>query len=132
GEARPARRVDCPAGGAADRVVLLRLAEPARGTATLTDAGPAVIVLRRGGRAGRRWVERDPADVLEVHLHPRVGVVIADLVDARGVWLRRAGREAGGHPRRDADHPQHHRHRAGELLAVAHAVVEEERLERVL
>ena len=43
-----------------------------------------------------------------------------------------ARREAGRHPRRDPAHAQQQRHRAGELLAVADPVREQERLERVL
>ena len=37
-----------------------------------------------------------------------------------------AGREAGHDPRRDPDHPQHQRHRARELLAVAGSILEQE------
>ena len=42
------------------------------------------------------------------------------------------GREAGRDARGDADHAQHQRHRAGELLAVADLVLEQERRERVV
>ena len=43
-----------------------------------------------------------------------------------------ARREAHGHPGREADRPGHRRERPGELLAVAHAPVEQELLEAVV
>ena len=79
-------------------------------------AEPARLRLRRRGRG--RGIEGHPADPGEVHLDPRVGVEVAHAVLA-GVAVVGAGREARHHPRRDPDHAQHQRHRAGELLAVA-------------
>ncbi len=59
-----------------------------------------------------------------------MGVDVADLERAL-VGLPGAGCEAGDHPARDPDHPEHQPHRAGELLAVTGAVLEQERVERV-
>lgn len=81
------------------------------------------------GRLGS-GIERDPADVVEVDLHPRMGVEVAHAVLA-AFAVQGARREAGHDPRRDARHPQHQSHRSRELLAVADLVLEQEGLERI-
>ena len=80
---------------------------------------------------GRRWewVERHPADPLEVDLDPGVGVEVAHPVLA-GVAVVGARREPGRHAHGDPGHPEQERHRPRELLAVAHPVLEQERRER--
>ena len=88
-----------------------------------------VVGLRAGRRRGRGRVEGHPADAREVRLDPRVGVEVAhDVLLAAPVVA--PGREPGGHAGRHPAHAQQERHRAGELLAVALAVREEERGER--
>ena len=110
--------------------------------AAIADAALVALVAGRGARGvaarlrarrrdRRRRVERDPAVAREVGLDPRVRVEVAhDVLLARVVV--RAGREAGGHARRHAAHPQQQRHRTAELLAVADAIAEQERVERDL
>ncbi len=92
--------------------------------------GRRVLRLAAGGRGGGRRVERQPADARVIDLDPRVRVVVAHDVLA-GLAVGRAGREAGGHARGDARHPQQQRHRARVLLAVALLGVEQEAVERV-
>ena len=71
----------------------------------------------RASGGDRRGVEGHPAEVVEVDLHPGVGVVAGD--QPRAVALRRPGRVAQGDPRGHPGRPDHDRHRAGVLLAVA-------------
>src|SRR5437660_12382576 len=71
----------------------------------------------RATRAGRRRrrVEREPAVSLEPDLDPGVRVVVGEAPAGPGEG--RAG-EADGDASRNADVPEHERHRAGEVLAV--------------
>ena len=78
---------------------------------------------------GRRRLEADPAVPGEVQLGP--GVHVADR-HLQVLPTRSPGQEADGDPGRDADDPGHHRHRGGELLAVARAVPEQEVLQRLV
>ena len=83
----------------------------------------------RGDR--RRRVKPHPAVVREPHLDPRVRVDVGHVPLAGGAVVG-ARREAGRDPRRHPAHPQQQRHRAGELLAVALLVREQEGRERVV
>ena len=83
---------------------------------------------RRAGDAGRRRLEPHPAVAGEEQLRP--GVHVADRHLPGVVPDPLAGQEADRDPRRDADLAGHHRHRGGELLAVAAAIPEQEVLQR--
>ena len=63
-------------------------------------------------------------------LHPRVRVGSAHQPQL-GHRIVDSALKPGGEPRRDADGAQHHRHRGGEVLAVALAAIEQEIRERV-
>ena len=98
--------------------------------------------------AGELWLEitavsGSAALSLEENLNPVPGAASASdwmlhvpqvepMAKLVRVTVKRAGREAAGDPRGDAEHPQHQRRGAGELLAVAALVLEQERLERIL
>jgi len=71
---------------------------------------------RRERPPARRRVEREPAVPREPGLDPRVGLLVGDSPDPA---LPRAGREADGHARRDAERSQHEGHGTGVVLAVA-------------
>ena len=79
--------------------------------------------------ASRRRVERQPAVAGKPDLDPGVGVRVGDRPLAHGPVVA-AGREPRGDSRRDAEVPQHQRHRACEVLAVPAAVPGDERDER--
>ena len=110
-----------------------RAARVAARAAALGVVGLVGALERRDLRARRRRrrgrVERDPAEVVEPRLDPRVRVGVAHdpRVLALGVAARR---EARHDARRDAAHPQQQRHRAGEVLAVAALRLEQEPVER--
>ncbi len=80
---------------------------------------------RVGGRAARRGVERKPSVAREPDLDPGVGVAVGDHPEARARVVAAAG-VADGHPRRDPEAAQHHRHGAREVLAVAAVAAEQE------
>ena len=101
-----------------------RLGRGTRRSATLDGVAAA----RR--RARRRRIERDPAVAREPRLDPGVGVDVGHEPLLGGLVVG-AGGEPDRDPRRDPAHPQQQRHRAGELLAVAELVLEQERLERI-
>ena len=106
---------------------LLRRQESSRRAALelAAAAGPGdrlgAVGNRRGGGGSR--VERHPADAVEIDLDPGVRVEVADREAAPGPH---SGGEATYHAAWDPDHPQHQRHRPGELLAIADPVAEEE------
>ena len=92
----------------------------------------------RGGRQARfrgrrRRVERDPADARRRRLQPTSAHRAPLIFHApRSRVDTRAGSKPDSDARRDPVHPQHQRHRPGELLAVAAPlVVEQERLQRI-
>src|SRR5215208_2770889 len=104
------------------RKLVLRVA--ARGARDLADRRERSR-LRRGRCLRRRRVERNPADSLEPDLDPGVGIEIAHHVLVR-VCVERAGSEAARDAHRDAEHAQHQRRGAREVLAVAPLVLEQE------
>ena len=103
---------------------------PASPRSELSSGGRSIAAIcERAGVAGRRRVERHPAEVVEPRLDPRVRVGVAH--DPRLLALGvAAGREAGDDARRDPAHPQQERHRARVVLAVAALGVEQEAVER--
>ncbi len=72
-----------------------------------------------------RGLEGDPAVLAQPHLGPGVGVLALDQVAVRVVRVLDAGGEADRHPGRQAGGAGHRRERAGELLAVAPAHLQE-------
>ena len=88
-----------------------------------------VRVRRRQRAAPRRGIEGQPAMPGEPGLDPGVGIVIGHRPRA---VLPRSAREPDGDPGRNAEVPEHQRHRSGELLAVAELRANEEVDERRL
>ena len=140
--APPAHATSCPAAASASPVGPARprsgsssgrplapgveVAAPAEVRALLLARARARVVGHRA--ATRRRLERHPADALEVQLGPRVQVVRVDLdalhaLDA--LLRRRALRVPDGDARGDADLAGEHRHRRGEVHAVAGLRLEE-------
>ena len=94
--------------------------------------GHARVAPRRSACRGRGWARRHPPRARDVHLGPGVGVLAAHVVEPGLVGVLVAGGEADRDAGRQADRARHRREGAGELLAVARLVLEEEVLEGVL
>src|SRR5205085_2614081 len=75
------------------------------------------------GRRGR--VECHPSSAWEVCLYPTMRVTGADHVHLRDVVVF-TGKESVHNTRRDAQRPQHHGHRTGEILAVTAFLFEQQ------
>ena len=84
-----------------------------------------------GGPRLDRGLERHPAVLAEVDLGPGVGVDAPHPEQGRVVVVLDSGREAHGHPRRQAHGPGEGGERGRELLAVSPARLEQERQERL-
>ncbi len=104
----------------------------ARRLEEIAQVGPGAGELAlRGGVAGRRRVEGEPALVLDEDLDPRVRVALAHGVEVAEA-VPRAADEAGDVARGDAEGAEHDRHRGGVVLAVPALRVEEEVVEGCL